>query len=208
LVGASAVPGFFIFFFRLVIPESPRYLLTRNRLDEATKIVKSIAFWNGKKAPEGNLVFVHSQKKTKAFFETLSDLFKPQLLLTTVLLWIIWFTLSYGSWGFSFLIPIIFEKINKTKSNIYRDSLIMVATGILGFGMMGFLINRMGRRKLMALTFFISGVFTLLCGVWSNPTYVLIMSVYVNFFSSAPWAIIYAYTPEVYPTTLRTTGMV
>jgi len=65
----------------------------------------------------------------------------------------------------------------------------------------------MGRKVLMGIFFIITGILTVLTGIWDNAIYILVMSSIVNIGSAAPWAIIYMYTPEVYPTMLRTTGM-
>ena len=59
----------------------------------------------------------------------------------------------------------------------------------------------------MGIFFLIAGFLTFLTGLYSNAIYVLVFSAAVNFASTSPWGVIFAYTPEVYPTTLRASAM-
>jgi putative MFS transporter len=52
-----------------------------------------------------------------------------------------------------------------------------------------------------------SGAFTLLFGVVESTFAVVAAACLMSFFALGAWAALYAYTPESYPTRLRTTGM-
>lgn len=208
LVGIGAIPGVPLVLSRFFVPESPRYCMVTGQMDRTQKVINAISRVNEHSPPSGRLVF-HLQHKKPDFVQTFLGLFGKDIVLTTLLLWVIWFCLSYGSWGFSFIIPIVFDKIHGTrdKSYIYRDTLIVILVSLICYLLILLIINRVGRRWLMGTTFMISGVLTGLIACSQNPTYVFIMAALVNFFSTAPWSVIYTYTPEVYPTTLRTTGV-
>nr|XP_049691681.1 carcinine transporter isoform X2 [Helicoverpa armigera] len=49
---ATSVPFFFYYLYWFVLPESPRWLLMRERLEEANNVLKTIARVNGKELPE------------------------------------------------------------------------------------------------------------------------------------------------------------
>jgi len=76
-----------------------------------------------------------------------------------------------------------------------------------GLLLAAFIIDRIGRKRTQALLLFICGVFTLLLISTSN-TYVLMVLAFIGratimgAFCSA-----WVYTPEVYPTVVRTTGL-
>ncbi|THD22548.1 hypothetical protein D915_006723 [Fasciola hepatica] len=55
LVFASAVPLVLFLFLLKFLPESPRYLVTANRLSEAEHIVQNMFRVNGVRPPEGRL---------------------------------------------------------------------------------------------------------------------------------------------------------
>jgi putative MFS transporter len=52
-----------------------------------------------------------------------------------------------------------------------------------------------------------SGLFTYLFAVAASLPWVVGMAIWMSFFALGAWGALYAYTPEAYPTTLRTTGM-
>lgn len=48
----TSVPFLLYFFYILIMPESPRWLLAKGRLEEALKVLEVMARVNGKKLPE------------------------------------------------------------------------------------------------------------------------------------------------------------
>ena len=102
------------------------------KIHKVFEILRLISVWNKQELPKGKLIYYSPQKKLP-FSQTLFGLFSKQLMITTILLWIMWFCLSLGSWGFGFIIPIIFEKLNKgrSKSYIYSDTLVRSKSLIL-----------------------------------------------------------------------------
>jgi putative MFS transporter len=210
-VGLSAIPGILIFISRLLVPESPRFYMVTGQMDKAFQILRDVAKFNGKSPPEGRLVFHNVDHTTqKNIIRQVLQLFSPSLRRTTILLLIIWFGLSYGSWGFAFLIPIEFSNTNNNTfrtSNVYTMTLAVIAVGIIGFLAVSLIMDRIGRRPLLAVTFFIAGILTSCIAISSNSTFVLIIAIFVNFVSCFPWAVLYTYTPEVFPTVVRATGM-
>eukprot|EP01080_Neovahlkampfia_damariscottae_P010057 gene10057-2481_t len=207
LVAVAASPGIIIIVARLFVPESPRFYMVKRDIHRVYEILRVISVWNRHPLPEGRLVY-HATQKKPPLIKTILGLFSRQLIFTTLILWVMWFCLSYGSWGFAFITPLVFEKMHQgDRSYIYSDTLIVTLCGTIGFVALFFLVNIIGRKTLMGVFFIITGVLTVITGVWSNAIYIVTMSSIVNIFSAAPWAIIYMYTPEVYPTMLRTTGM-
>jgi MFS transporter, putative metabolite:H+ symporter len=153
----------------------------KRNIHKVYEILRIISIWNQHPLPKGKLIY-HAGQKKPALAKTILGLFSPQLIFTTILLWVIWFCLSYGSWGFAFITPIVFEKLHRggDRSYIYSGTLIVQLCGIIGYVFLAFFVNKIGRKMLMGAFFVITGLFTILTGVWSNPIWVLILSSIVN----------------------------
>jgi putative MFS transporter len=76
-----------------------------------------------------------------------------------------------------------------------------------GYFSAAYLVERWGRRPTLALYLVLSGVFTYLFAVVTGLTSILAAAVLMSFFCLGAWGALYAYTPELYPTQVRTTGM-
>jgi putative MFS transporter len=182
LIALSAAPGFLIFICRLFIPESPRYMLINGRYEEAKQLLVDIAHFNGKRAPRGNLVAPHHDHKL-SLGEQLRGIFSTGYLRLTLLLWVMWFLLSYGGWGYSYLSPIAFDKLG---TNPFLASLSGYAVGLVGNILIMLFLDRVPRIPLLVIGFLISGIITAVVGVNSNPYYVIIMVTIVSFTSTVP----------------------
>ncbi|KAJ9586840.1 hypothetical protein L9F63_019559 [Diploptera punctata] len=68
---ATSVPFVLLFSYYWIIPESPRWLLSKNRIDEAEEIVQTMARINGKKVSKNFLRKMELENKKKAWNGTL-----------------------------------------------------------------------------------------------------------------------------------------
>lgn len=77
---------------RHVLPESPRWLLAKGRVDELKKIIETAARWNKRTLPPNyeKLLIVPPEEESSGSF---LDLFKTEYLRTTLLLMVAWYTL-------------------------------------------------------------------------------------------------------------------
>lgn len=82
----------FHIFHRRVLPESPRWLLARRRVEELKKIIETAARWNKRTLPPNyeKLLIVPPEEESSGSF---LDLFKSEYLRTTLLLMVAWYTL-------------------------------------------------------------------------------------------------------------------
>ncbi|EFC40996.1 sugar transporter [Naegleria gruberi] len=215
VVALSSIPGFVIFISRLFVPESPRFNALRNKASEVHKVINTMAEVNciSRDDPKKGWIFRRSKwrlrlpkvEKQLSPWEQLKNLFAKDYILGSFLLWIIWFFMSFGGWGCKFLLPIVFIKLQN--NNVYLNTFYVTGVGFISNIFTLFIIDRISRRALMSSTFIITGLLTAVVGISEDPIYVLVFSMLSNFFSSFPWAVVYTYTPEFYPTSFRATGM-
>ena len=202
LLAVSALPGLIIFFIRRHIPESPRYLLVNGKPEEARDVLQLVARENGVQMGEFKLEAMPPAPRTKV-----SDLLRPALRRTTLLLWLIWFAISLGYYGVFTWLPGFFRAQGMTLLPVYQNAFILALAQLPGYFSAAYLVEKWGRRRTLAFYLVASGAFTYLFAVVTSLTWVVAMGVWMSFFSLGAWGALYAFTPEAYPTNLRGTGM-
>ncbi|WP_456856486.1 MFS transporter [Bradyrhizobium sp. USDA 4501] len=207
----GAVPALLTLILRRLVPESPRWLARNGQTVEADRILGRIeavvAAQSGKPLPAPEPVQA-SQVSTQGRF---SHLFHSLYLKRTVLVWIMWFCSSMILYGLMTWLPTIFRtRYNMTTSEALTYSvagnLVLLISGLI----CAMVLDRIARR-----TFFI-GAFCLtslplivLYFVTKDASAIAMMSLaaiasmMVSFVNLGVWT----YTPELYPTGVRSIGV-
>ncbi|KAL0849286.1 hypothetical protein ABMA28_013611 [Loxostege sticticalis] len=157
---ATSVPFLFYYFYWFVLPESPRWLLMRERLEEANTILKNIARVNNKELPEEfttKLQKLVLEQKEKGCKETKNAsvfaLFKtPNMRLKTCLITLNWCASEMVYVGLSYYGPAIGD-------NQYMSFFLSSAVEIPSYLVCWVLMDRVGRRWPLCLSMVISGIF-------------------------------------------------
>ena len=202
LLAVSAVPGLIIYFIRRYVPESPRYLLIEGREDEARAVLQQVAAENGVTVTIARL---EVEKRRAAV--TVSALWQQPFARTTLMLWIAWFCISLGYYGTFTWLPNIFFQRGFDFLKTYQNTFIMALAQLPGYFSAAYLVERWGRKPTLTLYLLLSGLFTYLFAVVSGLTTIVGAAVLMSFFTLGAWGVVYAYTPELYPTEARATGM-
>ena len=203
LLAVSAVPGLIVFLIRRGVPESPRYLLVNGKTEAAQKVLQQVAEENGRPMP--NLRLKPIEKK--AAVSRTSDLLKPGLRRTTLLLWLMWFAISLGYYGVFTWLPSFFRSSGMELLPVYQNTFILALAQLPGYFSAAYLVEKWGRRRTLAFYLIASGVFTYLFALANSINMLVAMGIWISFFTLGAWGALYAYTPEAYPTNLRGTGM-
>jgi putative MFS transporter len=124
-----------------------------------------------------------------------------------LLLWVIWFAISLGYYGVFTWLPGFFRASGMTMLPVYQNTFILALAQLPGYFSAAWLVERWGRRKTLAVYLLASGLFTYLFAAVTSLNWVVGMGIWMSFFTLGAWGALYAYTPEVYPTNLRGTGM-
>jgi putative MFS transporter len=202
LLAVSAVPGIIIIFIRRYIPESPRYLLVRGKNNEALEVLRKVAGENGVSIADVSALTEVETKPTE-----IKDIWRPAIRKTTFLLWSIWFFISLGYYGIFTWLPNYLRSGGMQLLPVYQNSFILALAQLPGYFSAAFLVEKLGRRKTLTIYLMASALFTFLFAAATNLTWVIVLGIWMSFFTLGAWGVIYAYTPEVYPTVLRSTGM-
>lgn len=202
LLAASAVPGLIVFWIRRTIPESPRHLLVHGREDEALRVVRHVARENGVELAVEQLA--SEPPRTEAPLQTI---FQGAFLPRTAMMTVAWFMLSLGYYGLFIWLPRIFRDQGFSFLATYQNTFLLALAQLPGYFSAAWLIERWGRVRTLGLYLLASAVATYVFAVVTNLTGIVVASVVMSFFVLGAWGALYAYTPELYPTTARGTGM-
>jgi putative MFS transporter len=211
----------------VVVPESVRYLLQRNRGAEAARIVGQLARVPeglpepvpgsprepdlgpapglASPAPEAAPASVAGRKPTAG---AVWNLLSPTYLAYTLAVWLMALCAGAFLYGLGTWLPTILEKQGNGLLHSFTYTAIISAVGVVGSVVASQTMNRLGRRWVLGPCFLISGVFCLLWGAVSGTTDIIIFGSLATFFGSGvAGSTLYAYTTELYPTAVRATGL-
>jgi len=198
-------PAVLLFFVRLVMPESVRYLISRGRLAEAEATVADIE----KKAladQPAQPVTIDAQVGAEERGVTVVELFTPERRRRTILLWVVSFCFLWASNGIIFMLPTILVQRGFQLSQILIFLFVQAVAAIAGYAACSVLIDRFGRRPVLFLYYFIGAFFHLwfaeATGIW---IYFAIAA--VGWVNPGVYGSNAVYVSELYPTHLRATAV-
>lgn len=197
----AAIPGILAYYVLRFVPESPRFLLVHGQAAKAWEVLARIARDNARGFPQAQLVLPPGRPVR------IEALWAPRYARTTALLWLIWFGISLGYYGVFTWLPQILVERQMEFIRSYGYMVGITLAQIPGYLSAAYFVEKIGRRPTLGLYLVASGVFTLFFGVAHAPWAFVLMAVWMSFFALGSWGALYAYTPEVYPTQLRATGM-
>ncbi|CAE7213630.1 hypothetical protein PTNB85_07026 [Pyrenophora teres f. teres] len=236
VMGGVALLMFIARFLLFTIFESPKFLMGKGNDSEAVRIVHEVARRNGKTTPltlsdlrTCNLVArpgtSHHRPTTAATAAIKRNLSKfdlshikalfatPKLALSATLITTIWALIGLGYPLYNAFLPYIQATRGVVFADgstyiTYRNSLIIAVLGIPGCLLGGLLVEtrHLGRKGTLALSTTLTGVFLLASTTATSSNALLGWNCAFNFMSNIMYAVLYAYTPEIFPTKDRGTG--
>ncbi|KAL8466588.1 hypothetical protein ACS0TY_035591 [Phlomoides rotata] len=247
LLAVSALPSSLLLLFYRMTPESPRYLCMRGRTSDALAVLEKIARVNGRKLPSGKLVsenhielretsnvsedtellpprekdntspeYIGSQESSNGI-SLLAMLVSPELVRSTLLLWMVFFGNAFAYYGLVLLTTELnnhhnrciqkeLSSANHQQVN-YRDIFITSFAEFPGLVLSAAIVDRLGRKLSMAAMFFLSFIFLLPLVVHQPQSLTTGLLFGSRVCITATFTILYIYAPELYPTSVRTTGV-
>ncbi|KAL7140599.1 hypothetical protein ABFS83_09G129800 [Erythranthe nasuta] len=242
LLAVSALPSSLLLLFYKMTPESPRYLCMRGRKSDALVILEKIARVNGRKLPSGVLVsdnhhieleekldfsedtkLITSARENdigseKSGVSLLMMLVSPELVRSTLLLWMVFFGNAFTYYGLVLLTTELNSKNNRCTAPeelpsgnhqdvSYKDVFITSFAEFPGLVLSAVTVDKLGRKNSMAAMFLVCFIF-LLPLVFHQPQSLTTGLLFgARICITGTFTILYIYAPELYPTSVRTTGV-
>jgi putative MFS transporter len=198
----GALPALYVFVIRTGAPESVRYLLDKGKVAEAHALVSSIERCAGIE-PATEAIAPPRQTEQKMAFATL---WTGQFLRRTIMLWIVWFGIVYSYYGIFTWLPSLMVGQGYTVIKSFEYVLIMTLAQLPGYFSAAYLVDRIGRKATLAAYLACCAVCAYFFGRAGTPDALLVWGSLMSFFNLGAWGVIYTYTPELYPTSIRAFG--
>ncbi|MCU6793954.1 MFS transporter [Paenibacillus sp. WQ 127069] len=151
--------------------------------------------------------FTEQRSLKLSFRERVVAAWSPKYRRSTITLWILWFTVVFSYYGMFLWLPtvVMLKGFGLVKS--FQYVLIMTLAQLPGYFTAAYLIERFG-RKFVLVTYLLLTAVSAICFGNADTVGVLIASgICLSFFNLGAWGAMYAYTPELYPTAVRSTGV-
>lgn len=200
----GALPALYVFYLWKTVPESAMYLVKKGRLDEAHAIVSSIETQLGVTPPPRESVSVTQTSQTSF---TIAQLFGPKYLKRTVCLWILWFGIVFSYYGIFLWLPSILVKAGHSMVSSFEFVLWMTLAQIPGYFVAAVLVDKWGRKLTMAVFVLGTALSAYMFGNANAMSQIYLWGCLMSFFNLGAWGILYTYSPELYPTEARSTGV-
>jgi sugar porter (SP) family MFS transporter len=204
MLGIGGIPALAYFFLLFLVPESPRFLIRNNRIDEAKTVLNKIETKNIDTEIED--IRLSMQQKRESLFS--SKYFKPLSIAFLVAM----FNQFSGINAILYYAPRIFELTGlSSKDSMLQPVLIGVTNGI--FTILGLIIiDKVGRKKLLIT----GSIGMAVClGLVARAFYaqsfhgfelLLLLVGYIMFFAFSTGAVIWVLISEVFPNSVRGQG--
>ncbi|MHC9533124.1 MFS transporter [Dellaglioa sp. BT-FLS60] len=141
-----------------------------------------------------------------SFFASIREVWSKAYRRQTSMLWILWFTVVFSYYGMFLWLPSVMVMKGFDLVHSFSYVMIMTLAQLPGYFSAAWLIEKLGRKLVLISYLLGTALFAFLFGnavsVFSLVTYGALLS----FFNLGAWGVMYAYTPEQYPSVIRGTG--
>jgi putative MFS transporter len=203
------IPALLMIPLRMLMPESPRWLASRGKLDKADEVVTMLeqdAIRAGKPLPEPVVRPVDPKATATSDWR---ELFRGVYLKRTLMIWGLWITVYAVNNGLVTWLPTLYQQVFKLPlqtSLLY--GWITSAVGVVASLLCAVYIDRVGRKRWYAVAFLLATVpLVILTAVGATTaTQVVILAPIAYAILQTIAFSLYLYSAELYPTRLRAVG--
>ncbi len=195
-----------VFIVRRNVPESPRWLADRGRFDEAERVMRGmeaeVVLRTGQPLAEPLPLRLDTARQQ----HPLRTLFDGAYRQRTVMACLFWFFALLGNFGLTSWIGVLLRAHGFSIISSVGFLTLITTGGIPGFFAAAYLLEKIGRKPTTALFLVMSAVSAFVYGNANDQNVLFVTGFTMQFFMFGMWSCLYAYTPELFPTSARSTG--
>lgn len=193
-----------------LVPESGRWLVAENRMDEAKEVVAKIAATNKKDKPSEELFnevaeCLAKKRQVEQNLPTLRDLFKPRVIcFRTFNMMFQWFSVTTAYFGIQFA-------LTSFSGDPYLNFILGAVAELPSIFILYFGVDWLGRRLILSVFQLLAGAACigagLLQGYEDLAGLQTTLAMVGKLGSTCGFGLVYLYTSELYPTVIRNTAI-
>jgi putative MFS transporter len=199
----AAIPAMIGIVLRLWVPESPMYLVRKRREAEARSVLNRVLVTNGAQPLPADTQLVSATLPEGAETSIFSDLLRARTLGVLA----VWFLVSMSYYGVFVWVPgqLATEGFGFVRG--YGFLVILALAQVPGYALAAWGVEALGRRATLLGFLILSAAGCFLFTIAGSTAMVAGSLILMSFALLGTWGALYAFTPELYPTHLRGTGM-
>lgn len=212
------------------VPESPRFLALQSRYPESLHAANLLAqnmtyrgalltleemvqsfprgpFPRSKPTSNGSILVIMRIAMSE-FVVSAQKLYQPQMRHTTWPLQMVWFSLSFGSYGLMTWINALFVEVHL--QNVYFNAFLFAASNLPGNILTAMWMDKVGRSSMLVSSVLLAAGSLLTFAWFANSlmaTGIVLSACSFQCFTIAAWNVIDTLSSELFPTSIRSTGM-
>lgn len=198
---ATGIPAIVGVGLRFYVPESPLFLNQAGRPEEARAVLRLVASTNGTAVEIGELQPERMER------QAITALFSPLLRRRSIFMLLAWALISVSYYGIFVYLPV---RLATEGFGFMRGQMFLIVIAIVqlpGFALSAYGVERWGRKPTLIGFTLLSAAGCMLFSLGTDATLVVGSTLLMSFSLLGTWGAMYAFTPEIYPTSLRASGM-